>query len=290
MFAGNLRGVTQTLPLLIYQDFELASNVSLAISALLVVVSAAVLITVKVLVRLPGRARGADAAFMAGCGRSAADGCVPRRPSAFLILSPSSYVLPRLRGDRMGAVGVSRRALLDARGNRNRSGRRSRCSESTAAPAFAAASIADLSNVRLVCVHQAPHDQLVHDLARHAQGRRPQRHGQDLVRNDPQAGAERTTGCSRRCSAPRRRWTTTSRSRSRLARCARPRPRASFALALEDLATGIAVGAAARRSTSASRESLTSVVACDGQHLGALSALGGALARPDRPPGWHRRS
>ena len=47
MFAGNLRGMTQTLPLLIYQDFELSFDVSLAISALLVVVSAAVLITVK---------------------------------------------------------------------------------------------------------------------------------------------------------------------------------------------------------------------------------------------------
>jgi molybdate transport system permease protein len=57
MFAGNLRDVTQTLPLLIYQDFELDFDVSLAISALLVVVSAAVLITVKVIVRLSARAR-----------------------------------------------------------------------------------------------------------------------------------------------------------------------------------------------------------------------------------------
>jgi molybdate transport system permease protein len=62
MFAGNLRGVTQTLPLLIYQDFELSFDVALAISALLVVVSAAVLITVKVLVRLSARARGGEAA------------------------------------------------------------------------------------------------------------------------------------------------------------------------------------------------------------------------------------
>jgi molybdate transport system permease protein len=55
MFAGNLRAVTQTLPLLIYQDFELSFDLSLAISALLVVVSAAVLITVKLIVRLPSR-------------------------------------------------------------------------------------------------------------------------------------------------------------------------------------------------------------------------------------------
>jgi molybdate transport system permease protein len=59
MFAGNLRGVTQTLPLLIYQDFEVSFDVSLAISALLVVVSAALLITVKVFVRVPGKVRGA---------------------------------------------------------------------------------------------------------------------------------------------------------------------------------------------------------------------------------------
>jgi molybdate transport system permease protein len=65
MFAGNLRGTTQTLPLLIYQDFELDFDVSLAIGALLVVISAAVLIVVKLLVRLPGRSRGADAAFIA---------------------------------------------------------------------------------------------------------------------------------------------------------------------------------------------------------------------------------
>jgi molybdate transport system permease protein len=65
MFAGNLRGTTQTLPLLIYQDFELSFDVALAIGALLVVISAAVLIVVKLLVRLPGRARDAEGAFIA---------------------------------------------------------------------------------------------------------------------------------------------------------------------------------------------------------------------------------
>jgi molybdate transport system permease protein len=70
MFAGNLRGVTQTLPLLIYQDFELSFDLALAISSLLVVVSAAVLITVKLVSRLPGRARGADAVFFASASRS----------------------------------------------------------------------------------------------------------------------------------------------------------------------------------------------------------------------------
>jgi molybdate transport system permease protein len=60
MFAGNLRGTTQTLPLLIYQDFELSFDVALAIGGLLVVVSAAVLITVKLILRLPGRPRSAE--------------------------------------------------------------------------------------------------------------------------------------------------------------------------------------------------------------------------------------
>ena len=51
---------TQTLPLLIYQDFELDFDVSLAVSALLVVVSAAVLITVKLMVHVSARARGGE--------------------------------------------------------------------------------------------------------------------------------------------------------------------------------------------------------------------------------------
>jgi molybdate transport system permease protein len=70
MFAGNLRGTTQTLPLLIYQDFDLSFDVALAVGALLIVISAAVLIVVKVLVRLPGRARGGDPAFLAAAVRS----------------------------------------------------------------------------------------------------------------------------------------------------------------------------------------------------------------------------
>ena len=69
MFAGNLRGVTQTMPLLIYQDFDLNFDLALAISALLVVVSAAVLITVKLVSRLPGRASGADTVFMASAAK-----------------------------------------------------------------------------------------------------------------------------------------------------------------------------------------------------------------------------
>ena len=47
MFAGSLQGVTQTLSLAIYQEFDLDFDTALAISALLIVVSAALLLSVK---------------------------------------------------------------------------------------------------------------------------------------------------------------------------------------------------------------------------------------------------
>jgi molybdate transport system permease protein len=47
MFAGSLRGVTQTLSLAVYAEFDVNFDVALAISALLVLVSAALLITLK---------------------------------------------------------------------------------------------------------------------------------------------------------------------------------------------------------------------------------------------------
>jgi molybdate transport system permease protein len=49
MFAGSLQGVTQTLSLAIYQEFDLDFDSALAISALLVVVSAVLLLSVKVI-------------------------------------------------------------------------------------------------------------------------------------------------------------------------------------------------------------------------------------------------
>jgi len=48
MFAGSLRGVTQTLPLAIYAEFENEVDVALAIGGLLVVVSAALLVLLKI--------------------------------------------------------------------------------------------------------------------------------------------------------------------------------------------------------------------------------------------------
>jgi molybdate transport system permease protein len=47
MFAGSLQGVTQTLPLAIYAEFDLNFTAALAMSALLVVVSAALLVTLR---------------------------------------------------------------------------------------------------------------------------------------------------------------------------------------------------------------------------------------------------
>ncbi len=48
MFAGSFQGVTQTLPLAIYAEFENKFEVALAISALLVIISAILLVAVKI--------------------------------------------------------------------------------------------------------------------------------------------------------------------------------------------------------------------------------------------------
>jgi molybdate transport system permease protein len=51
MFAGSLRGVTQTLPLAIYEAFDLDFDLALSISALLVVISAVILLATKLVLR-----------------------------------------------------------------------------------------------------------------------------------------------------------------------------------------------------------------------------------------------
>jgi molybdate transport system permease protein len=51
MFAGSLQGVTQTLSLAVYQAFDVALPVALAISAELIVVSAALLLAIKLVPR-----------------------------------------------------------------------------------------------------------------------------------------------------------------------------------------------------------------------------------------------
>jgi molybdate transport system permease protein len=51
MFAGSLQGVTQTLSLAVYQAFDVSLPVALAISAELIVVSAVLLLTIKLVPR-----------------------------------------------------------------------------------------------------------------------------------------------------------------------------------------------------------------------------------------------
>ena len=57
MFAGSLRGVTQTLSLAVYDQLDADFDIALAIGALLVAVSGALLLAVKV---VPGWARFAS--------------------------------------------------------------------------------------------------------------------------------------------------------------------------------------------------------------------------------------
>jgi molybdate transport system permease protein len=49
MFAGSLQGVTQTLPLAIYSAFDVNFDVALAMGALLVVISAALLLSLRLI-------------------------------------------------------------------------------------------------------------------------------------------------------------------------------------------------------------------------------------------------
>jgi len=51
MFAGSLQGVTQTLSLAIYEQFDLDFDVALAISAVLVIISGVTLLSVKLFTR-----------------------------------------------------------------------------------------------------------------------------------------------------------------------------------------------------------------------------------------------
>src|SRR5213595_878534 len=49
MFAGSLQGVTQTLPLAVYQEFDVNFHTALALGALLVAISAALLLTLRLI-------------------------------------------------------------------------------------------------------------------------------------------------------------------------------------------------------------------------------------------------
>jgi molybdate transport system permease protein len=63
MFAGSLQRVTQTLPLAIYAEFDRDFDVAVTISALLVIVSAAILLTLKASSYWPGSRRSSPSLF-----------------------------------------------------------------------------------------------------------------------------------------------------------------------------------------------------------------------------------
>src|SRR4051794_22737127 len=63
MFAGSLQGVTQTLPLAIYAQFDSDFDVAVAISALLVIVTAAILLSLKLTALWPSSQRSSPSLF-----------------------------------------------------------------------------------------------------------------------------------------------------------------------------------------------------------------------------------
>ena len=63
MFAGSFQGVTQTLPLAIYAEFDRDFDVAVTISALLVVVSAAILLSLKLTALWPSSPRTSTSLF-----------------------------------------------------------------------------------------------------------------------------------------------------------------------------------------------------------------------------------
>jgi molybdate transport system permease protein len=60
IFAGSLQGVTQTLPLAVYAEFEQNLDVALAISALFVLVGAVILVALKLVPRWARSSFGSD--------------------------------------------------------------------------------------------------------------------------------------------------------------------------------------------------------------------------------------
>ena len=63
MFAGSFQGVTQTLPLAIYNEFALDFDAALAMGALLVVVSAVLLLSIKLVISWQPSRRTSRSAF-----------------------------------------------------------------------------------------------------------------------------------------------------------------------------------------------------------------------------------
>jgi len=63
MFAGSFQGITQTLPLAIYAEFDRDFDVAVTISALLVIITAAILLSLKVTALWPSSRRSSPSLF-----------------------------------------------------------------------------------------------------------------------------------------------------------------------------------------------------------------------------------
>jgi molybdate transport system permease protein len=63
MFAGSFQGITQTLPLAIYAEFDRDFNVAVTISALLVIITGAILLSLKVTALWPSSMRSSPSLF-----------------------------------------------------------------------------------------------------------------------------------------------------------------------------------------------------------------------------------
>ncbi len=179
-------------------------------------------------------------------------------------------------------VGWVRSESVGARCSHARALERARASSPllgvTAAPAFAAASISDLANVRIVCVAQAHLHQLADELGQHAEGGRQQRHRRPDSR-DPQPGAGHYS-----LLAPLLNGTAPvddDYTYTFPAGALRSFDRASnFALDLEEMLLGIAIGAAA---TTDDRGVAQSLGADRRERRSALLRALGAHRRLGRP-------
>jgi hypothetical protein len=180
----------------------------------------------------------------------------------------------------MGAAGVSRRALLTRTGIGTGAGVFALLG-GAAAPAFAAPSISDLANARLVCVGKrisinwlttwvntpkAVDGSDTADLIRSIRSQEQLHYGLLApLLNPPPVDDDYTYAFP--------------------AGALRSFERASnFALDLEEMMLGAAIGAASTTDDPNVAELLARVVAGDGQHFSALSALTGATATPDGAP------
>jgi Ferritin-like domain len=181
----------------------------------------------------------------------------------------------------MGGAGVSRRALLTRAGIGTGTGVFALLG-GAAAPAFGAASISDLANVRIVCVckrisinwltswvntPKAVDSSDTADLIRAIRSQEQEQYSllAPLLNGTAPVDDDYT-------------YTFPAGALKSFDRAS------NFALDLEEMLLGTAIGAASTTDDPATAELLARVVAGDGQHFSAFSALTGASVVPDGAP------